>query len=105
MGNAIDSVNILYNLGMMHNVGIGGVHIVPIYGVKGEEDKFLEYLSPEWANMIKYTSQKAGELGMEVDMTLGTGWCYGGSWVDDRYGIMSAEIETIENCKSNKTID
>ncbi len=105
MGNAVDSANIDYNLEMMHHAGIGTVHVIPIYGVKGEEDKFLEYLSPEWANMLKYTSQKAGELGMEVDMTLGTGWCYGGSWVDDKYGIMGAEIETIENCKRKMILD
>jgi len=90
---------------MMESAGIGGAHIVPIYGVKGEEDKFLKYLSPEWVNMVKYTSQKAGELGMEIDMTLGTGWCYGGSWVENKNGIMSARIDKMENCNSNMTID
>jgi len=105
MGNAVDSANIAYNLEMMHSVGIGGVHIIPIYGVKGEEDQFIDYLSPQWNNIVKYTSQRAAELGMEVDMTLGTGWCFGGSWVKDRYGIMSAEFEVIKNCKSNMTID
>ncbi len=105
MGNAIDSANILYNLETMHAAGIGGVHIIPIYGVKGEENKFLGYLSPHWIDMVKYTSEKAGELGMEVDMTLGTGWCFGGNWVDDKYGIMSVEIETVKNCKGNTTLD
>jgi hypothetical protein len=104
-GNAVDTANIAYNLEMMYSAGIGGVHIVPIYGVKGEEDKFLKYLSPEWVNMVKYTSKKAANLGMEVDMTLGTGWCFGGSWVDDRNGIMSSRIDKIEKCQSGMTID
>ena len=104
-GNAVDTANIAYNLEMMDSAGIGGAHIVPIYGVKGEEDKFLKYLSPEWVNMVKYTSQKAGELGMEIDMTLGTGWCYGGSWVENKNGIMSARIDKIDNCHSNMTVD
>lgn len=104
-GNAVDTANIAYNMEMMNSAGVGGVHIVPIYGVKGEEDKFLEYLSPEWVNMVKYTSEKAVELGMEVDMTLGTGWCFGGSWVDDRNGIMNARIDKIEKCQSGMTID
>jgi len=37
-GNAVDTANIAYNLEMMDSAGVGGVHIVPIYGVKGEED-------------------------------------------------------------------
>ena len=105
MGNAVDTANIAYNLEMMDSAGIGGVHIIPIYGVKGEEDKFLEYLSPEWVNMVKYTSQKAGKLGMEVDMTLDTGWCFGGNWVENKNGIMSARIDKIERCHSNMILD
>lgn len=105
MGNAVDSANIEYNLEMMQKAGIGGVHIIPIYGVKGEEDKFIDYLSPRWNNMVKYTSEKASELGMTVDMTLGTGWCFGGSTVKDRDGVMGAEIEKIKDCKGNITID
>lgn len=105
MGNAIDTANIAYNLEMMNTAGVGGVHIIPIYGVKGEEDKFLEYLSPEWIDMVKYTFKKAANMGMEVDMTLGTGWCFGGSWVDEKNGIMSARIDKIENCHSGMTID
>ncbi len=104
-GNAVDTANIAYNLEMMDSAGIGGAHIIPIYGVKGEEDKFLKYLSPEWVNMVKYTSQKAGELGMEIDMTLGTGWCFGGSWVENKNGIMSARIDKMDNCHSNMTVD
>lgn len=105
MGNAVDTANIAYNLEMMNSAGIGGAHIIPIYGVKGEEDKFLNYLSPEWVNMVKYTSHKARELGMDIDMTLGTGWCYGGSWVEDKEGIMSARIDKIDNCHSNMAVD
>jgi len=105
MGNAVDTATLAYNLEMMDNAGVGGAHIVPIYGVKGYEDEFLEYLSPKWVDMVKYTSRKAGELGMEIDMTLGTGWCYGGSWVEDRHGIMSARIDKIDNCTGNMSVD
>ncbi len=104
-GNAVDSANIAYNLDMMSKAGIGGAHIVPIYGIRGEENRFLRYLSPEWVKMIEYASQKASELGMTLDMTLGTGWCYGGNWVEARYGTMSAGFEIIKDCKSSMVID
>lgn len=105
LGNAVDSADIVWNLENVKSTGIGGVHIVPIYGVKGEEENFIKYLSPDWVNMVKYTSEKAKELGIDVDMTLGSGWCFGGSWVDNRNGVMSAKIETIENYSGNTTVD
>ncbi len=105
MGNAVDSANISYNLKMMHQAGIGGVHIIPIYRVKGEENKFIKYLSPRWNDMLRYTSHKAAELGMDVDMTLGTGWCFGGKTVKERNGVMGAVIERMENCQGRMTID
>ncbi len=104
-GNAVDSANIAWNLEQMKSAGIGGVHIIPIYGVKGEEGNFIDYLSPRWADMVKYTSEKAEELGMGVDMTLGSGWCFGGSWVGNSDGVMGTKIETISGCSGNMTID
>jgi len=82
MGNAVDSIGIKYNLEALHKAGIGGVEITPIYGVKGEEDNFIEYLSPRWIQMLDYTLEVADSLHMGVDMTLGTGWPYGGKQVE-----------------------
>tara|TARA_R110002050_G_scaffold55296_1_gene124878 strand:- start:2574 stop:5303 length:2730 start_codon:yes stop_codon:yes gene_type:complete len=85
MGSAVDSVNLKQNLIDLHNVGIGGVEIAPIYGVKGEEDNFIDYLSPKWMNMLSYTTKIADSLGMGVDLTLGTGWPYGGPQVTQEF--------------------
>ncbi|WNH10705.1 glycosyl hydrolase [Thalassobellus suaedae] len=74
MGSAVDSVNIKQNLIDLQKVGIGGVEIAPIYGVKGEEANFIDYLSPKWMSMLSYTTKIADSLGMQVDLTLGTGW-------------------------------
>lgn len=81
MGNAVDRKNISRNLVALHKAGIGGVEITPIYGVKGEEKNFIDHLSPEWVNMLKYTVKVADSLGMGVDMVMGTGWPYGGPQV------------------------
>ena len=35
MGSAADKENIVWNLKKYKEAGLGGVHIVPIYGVKG----------------------------------------------------------------------
>lgn len=85
MGSAVDTLNLKQNLIDLHNVGIGGVEIAPIYGVRGEEPNFIDYLSPKWMDMLDYTIRTADSLGMQVDLTLGTGWPYGGPQVTPEY--------------------
>jgi hypothetical protein len=48
MGSAVDSSNLSICLRAYAKAGLGGVEITPIYGVKGYESRYLNYLSPEW---------------------------------------------------------
>jgi hypothetical protein len=78
MGNAVDQPNINLLLEQYAEAGFGGVEITPIYGAKGFEGDYIQYLSPEWMQMLNHTVKKASESGMQVDMNLGTGWPFGG---------------------------
>ena len=78
MGSAVDKTNLTRELQRYHDAGLGGVHIVPIYGAKGWESNYIGYLSPKWMEMLGYTVSEARRLGLGVDMTTGTGWCFGG---------------------------
>ena len=62
--------------------GLGGVEVTTIYGVKGYEDKFLDYLSPEWMDLFCHTLDKAKEMGVGVDLANASGWPFGGPWVE-----------------------
>jgi hypothetical protein len=84
MGNAVDKKNLTKNLEIYQKAGMGGMHIVPIYGVKGYEEKYIDFLSPEWMEMLKHTVDEANRLGMGVDMSTGTGWPFGGPQVTTR---------------------
>ena len=95
MDSTVDKKNIDYNLKKYKEAGIGGLHIVPIYGVEGEEDKFINYLFPEWVEMLAYTNEQYEKLGLGLDMTLGTGWCFGGPDVDENTGLMYGFIEKL----------
>ncbi len=77
-GSAFDHASIDWNLEQLKAGGIGTVHIIPIYGAKGYEDQYIQYLSPEWMAMLDYVVKKAEQMDMLVDMTTGTGWCFGG---------------------------
>lgn len=78
LGSDVDSANLTYNMEMLTNAGIGGVEITPIYGVKGREEHYIDYLSPEWMKMLHFTLSEATRLGIGVDMNNGTGWPFGG---------------------------
>ena len=83
MASAVDPVNITHELERYRDAGLGGVHIIPIYGANGFEDRFIEYLSPKWMEMLRHTVTEARRLGLDVDMTTGSGWCMGGPDVSD----------------------
>jgi alpha-L-rhamnosidase/Glycosyl hydrolases family 2, sugar binding domain len=78
MGNAVDEQNLSAVLQKYKDAGLGGVEITPIYGAKGYEKQYLQFLSPEWMNTLHFTVNKANGLGLGVDMNTGTGWPFGG---------------------------
>lgn len=96
MGNAVDKPNLKSSLIDFQKVGIGGVEITPIYGVKGEENNFIDYLSPKYMEMLGYTVKIADSLGLQVDMVLGTGWPYGGPQVTLPYAATKLVVEKYE---------
>ncbi|MCC8089400.1 MAG: glycosyl hydrolase family 2 [Rikenellaceae bacterium] len=78
LGSAVDKENLTYNLELYSKAGMGGVEITPIYGVMGNEENDIDYLTPEWMEVYKHTVAEAERLGMLVDMNNGTGWPFGG---------------------------
>ncbi|MBN1457006.1 MAG: hypothetical protein JW912_04050 [Sedimentisphaerales bacterium] len=95
-GSAVDKENLTYLLSQYQQAGIGGVEICPIYGVKGYEDKFLDFLSPEWMNMLEHTLKEGKRLGIGIDMTTGTGWPFGGPMVDKNTASSSVILKSYE---------
>jgi hypothetical protein len=64
------------------DAGLGGLELTVIYGVKGEENKFIDYLSPKWMDMFTYTLKEGERLGIDIDLANASGWPFGGKWVD-----------------------
>lgn len=81
-GSAVNKPDLTTNLETYSKAGIGGLEITPIYGVKGQEDKFIQYLSPQWVDMLSHTLHEAKRLDMGIDMANATGWPFGGPWID-----------------------
>ncbi|MBW8901766.1 MAG: glycoside hydrolase, partial [Massilia sp.] len=59
--------------------GFGGVEIQPVYPM--QIDGNVPYLSPEFLDAVSFTNRTARANGLRVDMTLASGWPYGGPHV------------------------
>ena len=94
MGSSVTKSGISQHLEAFKDKGLGGVEIVPIYGEKGDEENFIPYLSDQWIDMLLYTLREAERLDLGVDMTLGTGWPYGGPWITEEYTARRYERDT-----------
>lgn len=81
-GGAVSQSELERELRVMKAAGIGGVEIQPVYPLELDDPqsgfKNLPYLSEDFLKAIGFASGTARDLGMRVDITLGSGWPYGG---------------------------
>lgn len=79
--SALDKESVTSQLEALAQAGIGGVEITPIYGARGYESRYTEFLSPPWIETLEFVGEEAKRLGLGVDMATGTGWPFGGPWI------------------------
>ena len=84
MGNILDEENLTQAMEEYARAGLGGLEITPIYGVRGFEEKFIPFLSHEYMKKLDYVLQEAQRIGLGIDMATGTGWPFGGPWVNSQ---------------------
>lgn len=94
-GSAIEEKGITFQLEAYAKAGFGGLHIIPIYGAKGFEKEFLPHLSSAWQQKYLYVLKEAKRLHLGIDMTLGTGWPFGGPSITPNLAAKAYKIETI----------
>ncbi|MDT3403977.1 glycosyl hydrolase [Mucilaginibacter terrae] len=94
MGSAVDQKNIGMLLKKYQQAGFGGVEVTPIYGAVGFENRYVDFLSPKWMEMLKYTSSTAAKLGMGMDMNTGTGWPFGGPQIKTAEAATKLIVQT-----------
>lgn len=84
MGSAVDAEGLEHQCREMAAKGFGGFHVIPIYGAKGWEDRYREYLSENWIEGWNIAVRTARRYGLGVDLTMGSGWCFGGPWITEK---------------------
>ncbi len=70
------------DLTAMAAAGVGGVEATCVYPLSADPDR---YLSGAHLAALRYAAERAGELGLRFDLTLGTGWSFGGPHITPPY--------------------
>src|SRR5690606_38665777 len=76
--------------------------VTPIYGAKGFEKRYINFLSDKWMDMLKVTTEQSAKLGIGVDMNLGTGWPFGGPQVDQQFAATKFFLDEVDLKKGEK---
>jgi hypothetical protein len=81
-GPAVTKPQLEREMNFMKEGGFGGFDVEPTYPLQLDGElpgvKNLKLLSPEHLEALRFTAEKAKELGLRMDLTLGSGWPYGG---------------------------
>ncbi len=96
-GPAVTKPELEREMRLMKEGGIGGFEVQPVYPLSPDDPalgiKNLPYLSDEFIDALRFVSLKARELGLRMDLTLGSGWPFGGPQVSisDAAGMLRTE--------------
>ncbi|HWA96716.1 MAG TPA: glycosyl hydrolase [Terracidiphilus sp.] len=81
-GPAVTKSEIARELSVMKAAGIGGVEIANLYPLAPNDPSTgienMPYISPAHLNALRFANEEAHRLGMRIDITLGSGWPFGG---------------------------
>ena len=94
LGSAVTPEGLRRHLDQFSAAGLGGVEIQPIYEAQWHEERILPYLGPQWLEALDATTGHAAELGMQVDLTTGSGWTFGGPWITPEHSAGRALVGT-----------
>jgi hypothetical protein len=100
-GPAVEKTELARELRTMKAGGIGGAEIQPVYALELDDPangfRNLPYLSKDFLDMVGFSARTAHDLGMRLNLTLGSGWPYGGSYVPvtDAAGRLRIVIVTV----------
>jgi hypothetical protein len=100
-GPAVTKPEIKKELEQMKNAGIGGVEIATLYPLALDDSSTgfhnFKFLSDEHIDALRFAAAEAKRLGLRLDVTLGSGWPFGGPHipVSQAAGKMRIEIADI----------
>jgi hypothetical protein len=83
-GDKIEKPELARELRLLRDAGFGGVEINPIAFPERTADigiASIDWLSPAWLELLRFTLGEAASLGMTCDLIVGSGWPFGAPWL------------------------
>ena len=107
-GPAVTSQEIEREMELMKEGGIGGFEVQPVYPLElddgGTGVRNFPFLSDEFLDALRFASDRARSLGMRMDLTLGSGWPFGGPSVEVRDAAGDAMVVHVrKNARGSAT--
>src|SRR6266480_3402679 len=102
-GPAVTKLELEREMRVMKEGGIGGFEVQPVYPLTLDDAekgiRNFPFLSDEHIDALRFVSAKARELGLRMDLTIGSGWPYGGPQVsvDHASGMLRSERVKVES--------
>ena len=99
-GDKVEADELVREMRLLKEAGIGGVEINPIAFPTNCDSlgkPSLQWLSPEWIDMLKVCFDEAKRLDMTCDLLVGSGWPFGAEFLneDERAQIVINYAETV----------
>ena len=99
-GPAVTKPEIARELDTMKSGGIGGVEIQPVYPLEPDDEargiRNLPFLSDDFLEALRYANDTARQKDLRVDLTLGSGWPYGGPTVGVDHAAGKLRVERMK---------
>jgi hypothetical protein len=106
-GPAVTKAGLERELRVMREGGIGGVEVQPVYPLTPDDSaagiRNLPFLSDEFNEALRFASTTARDLGLRVDLTIGSGWPYGGPQVSIDQAAGKLRVERVELAAGSST--
>ncbi len=91
MGSAVDEAGLRLQVEELDKAGFGGFHVIPIYSAKSNPAD-RTHLSASWLDAFATAAALAGEHGLGIDLTTGSGWCFGGPQLAPEDGCWRLDV-------------
>src|SRR6266511_4228748 len=107
-GPAVTKPELEREMRLMKDGGFGGFEVQPVYPLTLDDPakgiRNFPFLSDEYLDALRFVSTKAHELGLRMDLTLGSGWPFGGPQISVNQASGMLRTERVKLDSSSRRV-